>query len=238
MVGTQVVRALLFVPFLCLPLPAIPLFAAPEPVVVPGHFAIKNAKDPVDAKTVKKGLHADWMGVRVRFSVFKNIETFKKDPKKYVDKLGFALVDVKENNVKGGEGKVVRTVLDLQNKMCVVNPKEEASAKTYAEKNGVRVRVCCAKCRKHLRGNWSKAAEGLGYDWVAPVIDLRNTRCPVTAEQCYPSAPIWLDVDGIRIRVCCDHCAEEIPEHKERVFRALGVNPTKLKAKLLPAKKS
>jgi len=221
-------RALLLVPFL-----AIPLFAAPEPVVVPGHFAIKNAKDPVDGKKVKKGLHADWMGVRVRFSVFKNIETFKKAPKKYVDKLGFALVDVKDE-----KGKVVRTVLDLQNKMCAVNPKEEASAKTYAEKNGVRVRVCCGKCRKHLKTNWPKAADGLGYDWVAPVIDLRNTKCPVTGEQCYPSAPIWLDVDGIRIRVCCDHCAEEIPEHKERVFRALGVDPKKLKAKLLPVRKS
>ena len=214
-------RVLLILPFLHLS-----LMAAPEPVVVPGQFDLKNATDPVSGKKVKQGLHADWMGVRVHFQDFKNIEKFKKDAKKYVGKLGIALVEDKDKKL----------VIDLQNKMCPVQPKEEAEAKRFVEKNGVRVRVCCGKCARRVRQHWPKVAKPLGYEWVAPVIDLRNTKCPVTGDPCYPSAPIWFDIDGIRIRVCCDHCAEEIPDNKERVFRALEVDPAKLKAKLRPGK--
>ena len=214
-------RILLILPFL-----ALSLLAAPEPVVVPGHFDLKNATDPVDGKKVKKGLHNDWMGVRVHFADFKNIETLRKDAKKYVGKLGIALVEEKDK----------QPVLDLQNKKCPVQPSKDAEAKRFVEKNGVRVRVCCGKCAKRVKQHWNKVAKPLGYEWIPPVIDLRNTKCPVTGDKCYPSAPIWFDVDGIRIRVCCDHCAEEIPENKERVFRALGVDPAKLKARLIPSK--
>ena len=85
----------------------------------------------------------------IHFADAKNIATFTKTPKKYVSKLGLKLVEVKDK-----EGKVVRTVLDVQNKNCVVNPKTEALADKIVEQNGVRVRVCCGKCKRWNRKKW------------------------------------------------------------------------------------
>ena len=69
----------------------------------------------------------------------------------------------------------------------------------------------------------------LGYVWIAPVLDLQNKTCPVTGDQCYPSAPIWVDLDGIRVRVCCDKCVAEAKKNPARIFRLLSVDPKKLK---------
>ena len=63
------------------------------------------------------------------------------------------------------------------------------------------------------------------------MIDLRNEHGVPgdRREQNYPEAPIWVDLDGIRIRVCCDRCVKKAEENPERTFRMAGVDPEKLK---------
>ncbi|MHC4953394.1 MAG: hypothetical protein ACYTGZ_05845 [Planctomycetota bacterium] len=209
---------------------ALPAFAGDLKVVrVPGVYDLGNKTDPVNGKKVGEAV-LDWSGVRIRFHDFRNTETFKKDPKKYLKKLGVSLVEKKD-----AKGKVTATILDLKNKKCPVTG-DKVSGKHHVDKNGVRVHTCCGKCSGRVQRNPKATAKALGYTWVPPVLDLRNTKCPVTGDDCYPEAPIWVDVEGIRVRVCCDHCLKRVEKDPARTFRALGIDPKKLKAK--HAKKS
>ncbi len=197
-----------------------------KPVKVPGLIDLANKKDPVSGKDVGKVL-LDWKGVRIHFADAKNSAAFAKEPKRYLAKLGLKRIEIKD-----AKGKVTGSVLSLENAKCPVMGKK-VDRKRYADFNGVRVYACCGKCRSRMARDPAATAKTLGYVWIAPVIDLQNTKCPVTGDQVYPSAPIWVDLDGIRVRVCCDHCVEEARENKARIFRLLGVDPKKL-AKTLP----
>jgi len=191
-------------------------------------FDLANKKDPVSGKAVAKN-HLDWKGVRIHFADAKNSAAFAKQPKKYLSKLGLKQIEIKD-----AKGKLTGSVLSLENAKCPVTG-DKANKKFFADSGGVRVYACCGKCRSRMTRDPAATAKALGYVWIAPVIDLQNTKCPVTGDQVYPSAPIWVDLDGIRVRVCCDHCVEEARENKARVFRLLGVDPKKL-AKIVSEK--
>lgn len=199
---------------------------ATDPVVVPGLFDLKNAKDPVDEKPVAEGVHADWRGVRIHFAKKENVATFRKHASKYVGRLGLKLVEV----TKKEDGKeTTRTVLDLGNAKCPVDPDESVDGKRFVEKNGVRIGVCCGKCERRLRRHWRFAARPLGYAWIPAVIDLRNTTCPVSGSPASTDARHAKDVEGIRVQLCCGDCAPKLAEDKEAAFRKLGVEPERLK---------
>ena len=198
-------------------------------VQVPGVYDLANKTDPVTGKKAGEA-SLDWSGVRIRFTDYRNVEAFKKDPKKYVAKLGLKLIEKKD-----AKGKVTSTIVDLGNKKCPVTG-DKVSGKHHVDKNGVRVHTCCGKCSGRVKKHPKATAKALGYGWIEPVLDLQNTKCPVTGDDCYPEAPIWIDVEGIRIRVCCDRCAAKVKKDSARAFRMLGVDPKKLKQK--HAKKS
>lgn len=199
---------------------ALPLWAEDiKPVKVPGRIDLANKKDPVDGKKVDGKSHLDWKGVRIHFASAKNSAAFAKEPKKYVAKLGLKLIDKTK-----GTGKV----LSLENAKCPVT-EEKADRAFHADIGGVRAYACCGKCRSRMKRDPAATVKALGYVWIPPVIDLRNKTCPVTGEQCYPSAPIWVDLDGIRVRVCCDKCVAAAKKDPARIFRLLAVDPKKLK---------
>lgn len=184
------------------------------PVKVPGTLDLQNSKDPISGKKVTK-LHVDWNGVRVHFESAKTTAAFRKDPMKYLGKLGLRW----DSKRKG---------LSLENKKCPVTGKP-VDAKQFADKNGLRLYACCPKCTAKLWADPKKTAKTLGYRWIPGVIDLENKTCPITGDTCYPEAPIWVDLDGIRIRVCCDRCVKKAKENPARTFRQAGVDPKKLK---------
>lgn len=196
---------------------AIALLLLFAPVKVPGVLDLQNGKDPVSGKKVGE-FHADWKGIRVRFENAKNAAAFGEDPVQYLGKLG-----LKWDTANKG--------LSLENKKCPVtgNPVDREH---HADKNGIRVYACCAKCVAKLWSDPAKTAKALGYAWIPPVIDLKNTTCPITGDQVYEEAPIWVDLEGIRIRVCCDRCVKKAKEDPARAFRLAGVDPKKLKEKV------
>ena len=192
------------------------LLLAPEPVKLPGTLDLVNAKDPVSGKKPGK-FHVDYKGVRIHFESAKTIGAFRKEPLKQIGKLGLKW-DKKSKT------------LSLQNSKCPVTG-EKVDAKQFADKNGVRMFACCPKCKATLWADPAKTAKKLGYKWIAGVIDLRNTTCPMTGDTVYPEAPIWVDLEGIRIRVCCDRCVRMAKKNPERTFRQAGIDPKKLKEK-------
>ena len=186
-----------------------------DPVLVPAVVDLHNRVDPQDGRKVVPDTSVDLHGVRVHFASDENAAAFAKKPA--WDKLGFKL-----------DGKV----LDLRNAKCPTSGKP-ALAKFASQLHGVRVRWCSAECTRKLAKEPARWFAKLGYTYHAPVIDLRNTSCPVTGDPCYPEAPIWIDKDGIRIRVCCDHCVAEVEENAERVFKRMTVDPDRLRKKFL-----
>jgi len=198
-----------------------------EPVKLPGTIDLANAKDPISgvtfsAKKIAK-FHVDWKGVRVWFETGSNAGKFRKEPTKYLKALGI-------------KWDKAAKVLSLENTKCPVAGKP-VKREQFADKNGVRVYTCCARCKAKLWNDPAKTVKTLGYKWVPGVIDLKNDKCPITDEQLYPEAPIWVDIDGIRVRVCCDKCGYKAKKDAARTFRLLGVEPKKLKAKLNPKAK-
>ena len=192
------------------------LLLAPEPVKLPGTLDLCNTRDPVSGRKVGK-FHADWHGVRVHFENAKTTGAFRKEPGKFVGKL--ELKWDRKNKT-----------LSLENRKCPITGGKVVS-KHYADKNGLRLYACCPKCKTRLWTDPAATAKDLGYKWIPGVIDLRNTKCPITGDAVYPEAPIWVDLDGIRVRVCCDRCVEKAKKDPARTFRLAGVDPKKLKAK-------
>ncbi|MHC4938425.1 MAG: hypothetical protein ACYTHK_05605 [Planctomycetota bacterium] len=186
------------------------------PVKLPGTLDLGNAKDPVSGKKVTE-FFVDWKGVRVHFENAKTTAAFRKEPVKYLAKLGLAW----DKTIKG---------LTLENAKCPVTGKK-VDRRHHADKNGIRVYGCCPKCVGKLWSDPKKTAKALGCKWIPGVIDLRNLVCPVTGDQCYEEAPIWVDLDGIRVRVCCDRCVKRAKEDPARTLRLAGVDPKKLKEK-------
>ena len=196
---------------------AIALLLLLAPVKVPGVLDLRNEKDPVSGKKAGE-FHADWKGIRVHFESAKNSDAFGKEPARYLGKLGLKW----DKSMKG---------LSLENTKCPITGKK-VDREQFADRNGLRVYACCAKCKAKLWADSKKTAKALGYAWIPGVIDLKNTTCPITGDQVYEEAPIWVDLDGIRIRVCCDHCVKKAKEDPARTFRLAGVDPEKLKEKL------
>jgi YHS domain-containing protein len=193
---------------------AIALLLLLAPVKVPGVLDLQNRKDPVSGKNVGE-FFVDWKGIRVHFEDAKTTAAFRKEPVKFLGKLGLRW----DKAIKG---------LSLENGKCPVTGKK-VDREHFADKNGLRVYACCAKCKAKLWSDPGKTAKALGYAWIPGVIDLKNTTCPITGDQVYEEAPIWVDLDGIRIRVCCDRCVKKAKEDPARAFRLAGVDPKKLK---------
>jgi hypothetical protein len=183
------------------------LVLAAEPVKIPPAVDLKNDKDPVTGKKAA--------ALQTRFETAESAAKFAKEPAKHCGKLGVKLLEKEK-------------VVDLQNAKCPVTG-GKVDGKTFADKDGVRFRLSSPEAKKKFDA--AKACAALGYGYVPSVIDLRNTECPITGDPCYPEAPIWVDLDGIRVRVCCDHCVKEAKEFKKRIFQALMVDPEKLKKK-------
>lgn len=198
---------------LCLLALAAAAAAAPKPVRVPEVVDLRNAKDPVTGGKVVLGRSLDWRGVRVHFEGDASAAQFEKEPAKYLGKLKLKLA-----------GKVV----SLENAKCPVTGKP-ARKEVPLDRGGVRLYLSAPEHAAAFAKDPAKYFGALGYGYVPSVVDLRNTRCPVTGDQCYPEAPIWIDVDGIRIRVCCDHCVKEVEADPKRTFQAMMVDPEKLK---------
>ena len=194
--------------------------ALAEPELRPGVVDLKNAKDPVNGETAAEAVTADWNGIRVRFQTAENAAAFLEKPKEHLAKLGVKPVEV--------EGKP--PLLSLENATCPVTG-EPAKREHPADRGGVRVFCATADAAKAFPKDPAKHYGALKLGWVPPVVDLNNTRCPVTGDACYPEAPIWVDHEGIRVRVCCDHCVEEFEADPVRCYRALMVDPKALKKK-------
>lgn len=195
---------------------AVALLLLLAPVKVPGVLDLRNGKDPVSGKKAAE-FHADWKGIRVHFEGAATRAAFEKDPVKYLGKLGLEW----DKSIKG---------LRLENEKCPVTGR--AVDKTqFADKNGLRAYACCGKCKAKLWADPGKTAKALGYAWIPAVIDLRNRTCPVTGDACYEEAPIWVDLEGIRVRVCCDKCVKKAKEDPARFFRMAGVDPKALRKK-------
>jgi hypothetical protein len=186
--------------------------AATDPVRIPEVVDLANAKDPLTGKPVVVGQERDWRGVRVHFASEESAARFAKEPGRHVAALGISVVDGK--------------TLSVGNATCPVTGKP-ADRRHFVDRAGVRVFVATAEAREAFDPgkHWRK----LGYRHVPSVVDLRNTTCPVTGDACYPEAPIWAEHDGIRVRLCCDHCVEGFAADPARCFRALMVDPAALK---------
>jgi len=193
-----------------------------DPVLIPPVIDLRNTADPVTDKPVVRAETLDWNGIRLHFATAESRKTFTADPGKYLAKLHVKLV-------KDDQG---HALVDLANETCPVSGK--AVGETVLDRDGVRTHLCCGRCPAGLEKNPATAYDKLGYGWVAEVIDLRNTTCPVTGKALADvSKPVVAEEEGIRVHFCDAASAAEFRKDPARIFRQLDVDIAKLKQSML-----
>ncbi len=189
-----------------------------KPVVIPAFVDLKNKKDPVNGKRASMGQTALWRGLQIRFATAENARAFEKTPGKFLGKLGLAFLNPKKPDA-----------LKLGNALCPVTGKKPAKSVRWGGLViGVHDAAAAAKFSKNPGAGFAK----LGYAYHPALVDLKNTVCPVTEGECYVEAPIWADVKGVRVRVCCDRCVKEVTDDPTTWLKRMGVDPKKIRREL------
>jgi len=117
----------------------------------------------------------------------------------------------------------VPALLEIRNADCPVTGKRIEKG-TTADWNGVRVRFCCEKCSAAFLKEPVPVLEKLGFKVAGtkeqPVLDLANAKCPIMGKPAKES--VHADVDGFRIRFCCEGCDKKTRKDPAAAFATLG----------------
>lgn len=186
-----------------------------DPVRIPAIVDLKNAKCPVGGEDVDKDSYFDWNGVRIHLCCPDCKPMIEKEPEVALEKLGLKVA-------KDADGKAV---VDLGNGTCPIMGKP-AKPDVSSDLDGVRLHYCCAGCDKKAKKDPAAAFQKLGYGYIAAVIDLRNTTCPMSGK---PVGEAFADGDGIRVHFCCEECAGTFAKDPAATFKKLSIDPAKLK---------
>ena len=109
---------------------------------------LANANCPILGRKTKDDVFGDHAGVRVHYCCAMCDRKVKKDPAKAFEALGY---------------EYIPSVVDLRNKRCPISGKESGE-ETYADRDGVRVRLCSAECREQFEEDPAAVFETLGVD--------------------------------------------------------------------------
>ncbi len=109
---------------------------------------LANAKCPIMGGKTKADVFGDHAGVRVHYCCPMCDKKVKKDPATAFAALGY---------------KYIPSVVDLRNKRCPISGKE-IDEETYADRDGVRVRFCCANCVAKFEKDPAPTFKALGVD--------------------------------------------------------------------------
>jgi len=186
-----------------------------DPVRIPAVIDLGNGTCPIGGEDVDGESSLDWNGLRVHLCCPGCEKKFRKDPAAALAKLGLAVE-------KQGDAFVV----DLANPRCPIRG-GDAKADVSTVFAGVRVHYCCPGCEKKLAADPVKAFRALGYTYVPSVVDLRNATCPVSGKPAGEDDHV--DVDGVRVRLCCPGCAGRFEKDPAAGFTKLGVDPARVK---------
>jgi len=200
-------------------LPALAQDKAVSPKKIPARLELLNKTCPVTGKPVASGITLDWNGARVQFCCAGCVPKFKKEPAKYLAKLGLKVS-------KTEDGK---TVVDLANPKCPVRG-GKAKTKVVGDFGPWRMHYCCPGCEAKSRKDLKKTFAALGYRYVPAVVDLRNAKCPMSGEENPTGADaVTKEFDGIRVHFCCQRCVKRFAADPAKGFKALGVDPARIK---------
>jgi len=189
---------------------------AVDPVRTPALVDLHNSKCPMSGEEVDGETHVDWNGVRVQLCCSDCVAGFRKDPAKALGKLG----------VKLAKNEKDKTVVDLANAKCPIMGKA-AKPDVHGDVDGVRVHYCCPNCDKKAHKDPAKAFAALGFVYIPSVVDLRNTKCPISGDPA--DAETFVDHEGIRVHFCCPDCVAAFKKDPAAAYAKLKVDPAKVK---------
>ena len=139
---------------------------------------LKNEKCPVMGGTAQADIYTDYEGVRIHWCCPGCDSTFKKNPKKYLKKLGIDDLDAykkkhgskKTGEAAGGDDESRMSappdkapIIDLKNEKCPVMG-GKAQADVYTDYQGVRIHWCCPGCDRTFMKDPKKYLKKLGID--------------------------------------------------------------------------
>ena len=125
---------------------------------------------------------------------------------------------------KGDKTKGDKTKCTSENKSCCAPTEallqtkcpimgDDIDKKLFVEKNGKKIYMCCEACRKEITENFDE-----NYKKIAALSQktgvktlAAQTICPVMGGDIDKS--LFVDKDGERIYMCCEHCRKELTDN-------------------------
>jgi YHS domain-containing protein len=163
---------------------------------------------PVMGGKISKKLFVDHGGRRIYFCCPGCIDTFKKDPEKYVKKMA-------------DEGVEVESITKPQTE-CPVTGKP-IDREVSVEHDGKRIYFCSPGCIKEFRAHRAKYLDKMKRAGVKlESLEQPQTRCPITGrpidKECFVDLKAW------RVYTCCPKCLGQVRRDPAAALKAIKDN--------------